>query len=152
MKKYLVNNLAGDYWIGSMLLCLPAVVFLFSAGLLFLMPIQVAAIPFQLILAAQFFFGIYFFTAIFVLKRRLISLRKEFIERQEAVLETQKEMEKVKRLSDIGMLAATVVHELRNPLAAINMAAVNIKQKAMNPLLDKHLENIEKKYLKAARL
>lgn len=64
---------------------------------------------------------------------------------QKALLEAQKEIEKAKRLSDIGTLAATVAHELRNPLAAIRMAAFNIKRKAQNPLLEKHFINIEKK-------
>jgi len=36
-------------------------------------------------------------------------------------------------------------HELRNSLAAIAMAAVNIKRKAKNPDIDTHLVNIEKK-------
>lgn len=58
---------------------------------------------------------------------------------------TQMELGQARRLSDIGTLAATVAHELRNPLAAIRMAAFNIKRKAQNPLLDKHFINIEKK-------
>lgn len=64
---------------------------------------------------------------------------------QKALLDAQKEIEQAKRLSDIGTLAATVAHELRNPLAAISIAASNIKRKAQNPLLDKNLENISKK-------
>lgn len=58
---------------------------------------------------------------------------------------TQNELEQSRRLSDIGTLAATVAHELRNPLAAIGMASFNIRRKAKNPDLDKHLANIEKK-------
>jgi PAS domain S-box-containing protein len=61
---------------------------------------------------------------------------------QEALLEAQQEMDRAKRLSDIGTLAATVAHELRNPLAAISMATENIRRKAQNPNLDKHLSNI----------
>lgn len=64
---------------------------------------------------------------------------------EEKLKTTQKELEHVRRLSDIGTLAATVAHELRNPLAAINMASYNIKRKAQNPLLEKHLATIEKK-------
>ncbi|MFA5388215.1 MAG: ATP-binding protein, partial [Candidatus Omnitrophota bacterium] len=56
-----------------------------------------------------------------------------------------RELEHARRLSDIGTLAATVAHELRNPLAAIHMASYNIRRKAQNPLLDKHLATIEKK-------
>lgn len=61
------------------------------------------------------------------------------------LLEAQREMEQSKRLSDMGVLAATVAHELRNPLAAIAMAGSNIKRKASNPDLDRHLDTIRKK-------
>lgn len=61
------------------------------------------------------------------------------------LMKTQSELNERKRLSDIGTLAATIAHELRNPLAAINMAAYNIKRKAQNPLLERHLLTIEKK-------
>jgi len=64
---------------------------------------------------------------------------------EQGLIQAQKELADAKRLSDIGTLAATVAHELRNPLAAIRMASFNIKRKAQNPLLDKHLFNIEKK-------
>lgn len=47
-----------------------------------------------------------------------------------------------KRLSDIGALAATMAHELRNPLSVIQAAAYNIKRKKQNLDIDKHLENI----------
>jgi len=68
------------------------------------------------------------------------------IKKEHAMLDSaHKELEQVRRLSDIGTLAATVAHELRNPLAAIRMASYNIRRKAQNPLLDKHLVTIEKK-------
>lgn len=57
----------------------------------------------------------------------------------------QTELERAKRLSDIGMLAATVAHELRNPLAAISLAAHNIKRRTKDAGCDKHLASIEKK-------
>lgn len=61
------------------------------------------------------------------------------------LIKAQIEIEQAKRLSDIGTLAATIAHELRNPLAAIKLAASNIERKANNPLLDKHLKTIDKK-------
>jgi PAS domain S-box-containing protein len=66
-------------------------------------------------------------------------------ERTNELMEAYVELEKSKRLSDIGVLAATVAHELRNPLAAISMAAHNIKRKAKNTDIESHLVNINKK-------
>jgi len=40
-----------------------------------------------------------------------------------------RDLESSKRLADIGALAATVAHELRNPLGVIKTAVYNIKHK-----------------------
>ncbi len=71
---------------------------------------------------------------------------------QEELLKAQKELNDAKRLSDIGTLAATIAHELRNPLAAIKMAGYNIKRKAPNSALDKHLLNIETKLAESEQI
>jgi two-component system, cell cycle sensor histidine kinase and response regulator CckA len=65
--------------------------------------------------------------------------------RTEQLLLVQKELADAKHLSEIGSLAATVAHELRNPLAAIRTAAYNIGKKNRNRSLISHLHNIEKK-------
>jgi len=57
-----------------------------------------------------------------------------------------------KRLSDIGTLAATVAHELRNPLAAINIATQNIRRKKQDLPIDSHLDNIEKKIFESDQI
>ncbi|MGA1868034.1 MAG: ATP-binding protein [bacterium] len=79
-----------------------------------------------------------------VLKRDKESFKKLVNEKTEELLKTQKKLADAKRLSDIGALAATVAHELRNPLAVMQAAVYNIKRKRKNPALDKHLANIEK--------
>lgn len=61
------------------------------------------------------------------------------------IIQKQKELDDAKRLSDIGTLGAAVAHELRNPLAAMQMALYNIKRKSENQKLDKHIEHIETK-------
>jgi signal transduction histidine kinase len=58
--------------------------------------------------------------------------------------DAQIELERSKRLSDIGVLAATVAHELRNPLAAINISASIIKRKNTDGQIQQQLSNIEK--------
>lgn len=70
----------------------------------------------------------------------------------EKIDETRKELDLSRRLSDIGTLAATIAHELRNPLAAIRMATYNIKQKAKNPGIEKHVQNIDKKVTESDKI
>jgi len=80
-----------------------------------------------------------------ILKRDKESFEKLVNQKTEELLKTQKELADARRLSDIGTLAATVAHELRNPLGVMQTAAYNIRRKKENPLLDKHLDHIEKK-------
>ncbi len=73
-------------------------------------------------------------------------------ERTAETVDVRLQLEQSKRLSDIGTLAATVAHELRNPLAAITVALSNIKRKDKNPLIEGNLANIEKKVTESARI
>ncbi len=87
-----------------------------------------------------------------VLKRDKEDLEILVDERSKELLSTQKELKQATRLADIGTLAATVAHELRNPLGVIQMAAYNLKRKSKNPVEDKHLVNIEKKVWEGNRI
>jgi PAS domain S-box-containing protein len=80
-----------------------------------------------------------------VLRRDKEAFERLVQERTRDLAAAEVQLERAKRLSDIGTLAATVAHELRNPLAAISMAAYNVRAKAKMPALEKHLRNIEKK-------
>lgn len=80
-----------------------------------------------------------------VLKRDKDTFERLVNERTQELLKTQAELDRAKRLSDLGTLAVTVAHELRNPLGVIKIASYNIRKKRENSLLDKHLDNIEKK-------
>lgn len=80
-----------------------------------------------------------------ILKRDAESLRTLVDERSKELLKTRKELKQASHLADIGTLAATVAHELRNPLGVIQMAAFNLKRKRSDLSDDKHLNNIEKK-------
>ncbi|MBI2091586.1 MAG: MEDS domain-containing protein [Deltaproteobacteria bacterium] len=87
-----------------------------------------------------------------VLKRDKETLEKLIKEKTDALLNAHIELEKTKHLSDIGALSAIVAHELRNPLAAISLAAENIKIKAKNPGLEGFVSNIEKKVAESAQI
>jgi PAS domain S-box-containing protein len=66
-------------------------------------------------------------------------------QRTQDLVDAHQELSEAKRLSAIGTLAATVAHELRNPLGVIQTAIYNVGRKRKEPALDKHLANIEKK-------
>ena len=66
-------------------------------------------------------------------------------ERSKELVKTQKELKQYSRLADIGTLAATVAHELRNPLGVIHLAAYNLKREKSDLADNRHLANIEKK-------
>ncbi len=80
-----------------------------------------------------------------ILRRDKATLEKLVERRSRELIVSQEELAKTRRLSDIGALAATVAHELRNPLAAIAFAAANIKRKAANPALAGNIRTIKKK-------
>ncbi len=81
-----------------------------------------------------------------VLRRDKETFERLVMERTRELISAQLELEQAKRLSDIGSLAATVAHELRNPLGVIRAASFNIKRKAArHDLIEGQLANIEKK-------
>ncbi len=80
-----------------------------------------------------------------ILRRDKESLERLVDERSKELLKTQKELKHFSRLADIGTLAATVAHELRNPLGVIHLAAYNLKKEKSELEENKHLINIEKK-------
>lgn len=69
-----------------------------------------------------------------------------------ALVQAERALVAGKRLSDIGALAASVAHELRNPLGVIQMAAYNLRKKTQDPALERHLANIEKKVLESDQI
>lgn len=67
-------------------------------------------------------------------------------------LETNRELMQSKRLVDIGMLAASVACELRNPLAAIKTAAYNLSRQIEDTSKEKHFSTINKKVAECDRI
>jgi len=73
-------------------------------------------------------------------------------ERARELSETQVELERNRRLSDLGMLAAGIAHDLRNPLGVIVTALFNLRRKNTDPALDRHFDNIAKKVEESERI
>jgi signal transduction histidine kinase len=80
-----------------------------------------------------------------VLTRDKDTLEKLVRESAQQLAEAQIKVAQSKRLSDIGMLASTIAHEIRNPLAAINAAVYNIRRKARSARIAPHLATIDRK-------
>ena len=67
------------------------------------------------------------------------------IEKTKELLKIKDELVVSKRLSSIGSLASIIAHELKNPLAVINMASYNISKKDSDKKLSRHTNNINEK-------
>ncbi len=79
-----------------------------------------------------------------ILKRDKDALEKLVKERSQDLIDSHMQLERAKRLSDIGTLAATVAHELRNPLAAMSMSTAIIKRDPSKDMVERQLKNVEK--------
>jgi PAS domain S-box-containing protein len=87
-----------------------------------------------------------------ILQRDKDNFERLVNERTTELFAARFKLENTKRLSDIGTLAATVAHELRNPLGVIRTALYNVRRKNQNPVLVGHLDNMEKKILESDRI
>ncbi len=87
-----------------------------------------------------------------ILKRDSATLAKIVEERSQELLSLQVRLERSKHFSDIGTLAATIAHELRDTLAAINLGAYNIRKKINDTRILGSLNNIDKKILEGSQI
>ncbi|MBN2736088.1 MAG: PAS domain-containing protein [Spirochaetales bacterium] len=69
----------------------------------------------------------------------------ERVKAQMELEQTKDKLAQAKRMSDLGLLAATVAHELRNPLSVIQAALYNIGQKMGTAPIQPQLQTIETK-------
>jgi PAS domain S-box-containing protein len=76
----------------------------------------------------------------------------ERIKAQQELEEIKEQLIQSKRLSDLGLLAAAVAHELRNPLSVIHAALYNIERKKGNAPIQNQLHTIEKKIMEGEQI
>jgi len=78
-------------------------------------------------------------------KRLEMELKASHENLDRKVKERSAELVRANLLSGIGVFAATIAHELRNPLAAIKVGVYNIRKKINDSSIDGNVENINKK-------
>jgi two-component system NtrC family sensor kinase len=72
------------------------------------------------------------------------NLEKKVIERTEKLRETQDQLIQSEKLSIIGQLAAGVAHEIRNPLATMNLVIEHLGKKCCDDFQKDKLELVQK--------
>jgi signal transduction histidine kinase len=80
-----------------------------------------------------------------VLRRDKELLENMIKEKTEKLLRANEEINRSKRLSIMGVLSATIAHELRSPLGAIGVAAYNLRKKVDKPDVRKYIDGIDEK-------
>lgn len=79
------------------------------------------------------------------LETEMNSCRIENVQKTKELLKIKDQLVVSKRLSSLGSLASIIAHELKNPLAVINMASYNISRKDPEKKLFRHIKNIDEK-------
>ena len=87
-----------------------------------------------------------------ILKRDNKTLDKMINKRSKALIRLQMELVKSRHLSAVGTLAATVAHELRNPLADIAISIHRIKKAIKDPLVEEILAGINTRVLESNQI
>lgn len=85
-------------------------------------------------------------------RTRAESLEEEVRSATAALLEQQQSLARAERLAVAGELAASVAHEIRNPLAGIQMSLANIRHELSDPGLTERIDMVIVEVERLARL
>ena len=85
-------------------------------------------------------------------KARTASLEQEVRSATRALLEQQRALARSERLAATGELAASVAHELRNPLAGIQMTLGNLRAELQDPELIERIDLVINEVTRLTRL
>jgi len=85
-------------------------------------------------------------------KARTASLEQEVRNATRALLEQQRTLARAERLAATGELAASVAHELRNPLAGIQMTLSNLRAELQDPELVDRIDLVINELTRLTRL
>lgn len=83
---------------------------------------------------------------------KLIAMAIAYMKSEEEAFKMQQALADAKRLSNIGLLAASVAHELRNPLGVMRVAIHNLNRKIQDHSVDKHVKHINDKITESSRI
>jgi C4-dicarboxylate-specific signal transduction histidine kinase len=84
--------------------------------------------------------------------RHAQNLRSEVRAATKALLKQQQDLAQAERLAAVGELAASVAHELRNPLAGVQMTLANLRLDLANPELVERLDLVLAEVQRISRL
>ena len=85
-------------------------------------------------------------------RRHAASLEDEVRTATQALLEQQRSLAQTERLAALGELTAGIAHELRNPLAGIQLTCVNLREELEDEALRQRLDLVVNELQRMARL
>lgn len=83
---------------------------------------------------------------------RRVSLEQEVREATHALLQQQQSLARTERLAAAGEVSATLAHELRNPIAGIQVTLANLRRELREPALQERLDLVVAELHRITRL
>lgn len=85
-------------------------------------------------------------------RTRTLLLEKEVRAATEALLKQQQSLARAERLAATGELSAILAHELRNPIAGIQITIANLRRELTDPSLGERIDLVSKELQRITRL